>query len=254
MWPSTRRSSALFVALSVALHTVVLWHLAATSPQMPDVVATMALSVRLQSAAAPDAVINASAHTPSSMCCRSGARAGQDVQVPREAWTPEAAAAKALDHSTVAARAPLLQQPPSAIPAPEQSVLSMPADDVRNAPQFSTAAASPADSVVSDIGATNVVPDTLAVLHAIHDRVDRLKSYPLLARKRGWEGDVLLGFTIATNGDICNTHVARSSGNAVLDQSALRALNQVHHVPEGLWVNGHTTELHLPVVFQLREG
>lgn len=79
-------------------------------------------------------------------------------------------------------------------------------------------------------------------------------SYPLRARQRGWEGEVLLGFQVDENGKLNKVHLARSSGYSLLDKSALAALLRVKDIsiletrPHG------PMELQLPVIYQLREG
>ena len=79
-------------------------------------------------------------------------------------------------------------------------------------------------------------------------------SYPLRARQRGWEGEVLLGFRVDENGRLGNVHLARSSGYSVLDHSALAALTQVKDIPLFDSNPLGPMELQLPVLYQLREG
>ncbi len=55
-------------------------------------------------------------------------------------------------------------------------------------------------------------------------------NYPLLARRRGWEGEVLLAFRLEADGRITGAHVARSSGYGVLDRAALTALGKVKRI------------------------
>ena len=48
--------------------------------------------------------------------------------------------------------------------------------------------------------------------------------------------------------------IARSSGYAVLDSSALSALRRVEYLKEApLWLNGHAIEIELPVIFRLED-
>lgn len=73
-------------------------------------------------------------------------------------------------------------------------------------------------------------------------------SYPMLARKRGWQGEVLLAFQLAADGRIHDARIARSSGHGVLDRAALKALDKVtpleHHAPASL-------TLQIPVIYRL---
>lgn len=75
--------------------------------------------------------------------------------------------------------------------------------------------------------------------------------YPMLARKRGWQGEVLLAFTLSTSGAITDARIAHGSGYSSLDHAALKSLNLVAHIGEQL-----TQELNfeLPVIYRLNGG
>ena len=76
--------------------------------------------------------------------------------------------------------------------------------------------------------------------------------YPQEARKKGYEGEVLLRVEVLSNGRVGEIEVRRSSGHEVLDRSAITALKQWRFVPAKkgetpipVWVN-------IPITFQLR--
>jgi periplasmic protein TonB len=73
--------------------------------------------------------------------------------------------------------------------------------------------------------------------------------YPLIARKRGWQGEVLLSFDVDSDGRISHVQVSRSSGYRALDEAALRALDQVGRVEQAPLVR---VSLQLPVTYQLK--
>jgi protein TonB len=93
------------------------------------------------------------------------------------------------------------------------------------------------------------------VLSRIRTDLQQYFVYPLLAQRRGWQGRVLLGFSVAADGMIHNIHVASGSGYPILDSSAVTALSHVHHLyaTRG-WLPGKPLELQLPVIFQLQGG
>jgi protein TonB len=93
--------------------------------------------------------------------------------------------------------------------------------------------------------------DFARVIDYLRDLIEHGKVYPLLARQRGWEGEVLLAFRIVDDGSIRSAHVARSSGNRLLDQSALQALLRIERVTSEVWHNGDDAELQLSVVYRL---
>ena len=72
--------------------------------------------------------------------------------------------------------------------------------------------------------------------------------YPMLARQRNWQGEVLLAFRLEQDGRISGARVARSSGYSLLDQAALKALATVGTLGEML--PGSLT-LELPVIYRL---
>jgi protein TonB len=48
--------------------------------------------------------------------------------------------------------------------------------------------------------------------------------YPGIARRRGWEGRVLLRVSVSADGRATSVEVARSSGRGVLDRAAAEAV------------------------------
>lgn len=61
---------------------------------------------------------------------------------------------------------------------------------------------------------------SVGVLRRIHP------LYPLIAKKSGWEGTVLLRVTVEKNGRASQIDVSRSSGHKVLDAAALKAVKR----------------------------
>ena len=76
-------------------------------------------------------------------------------------------------------------------------------------------------------------------------------SYPPLARKRGWEGEVVVSIRINHDGYLQDIHLIRGSGYALLDRSALEALSRVDRIPNQL---SQTIDMELPILYQLQEG
>lgn len=77
-------------------------------------------------------------------------------------------------------------------------------------------------------------------------------EYPHVARLRGWEGDVLLGFVVQASGRLDGIRVLRGSGFAVLDRSAVDSLRHVARLPEAVaWLNGRDLEVRLPILYRL---
>lgn len=82
----------------------------------------------------------------------------------------------------------------------------------------------------------------------LHQELARHFNYPLLARRRGWQGEVLLAFRLEADGRIIDARIARSSGYSVLDHAALTALGKVKRIETGA---SHGFAMQLPVIYQL---
>ena len=82
--------------------------------------------------------------------------------------------------------------------------------------------------------------------------LSRYFSYPTIARKQGWQGDVGVTFTVQSDGRLTDVRITRSSGYHVLDQSALAALRKVGYLTEApRWLNGQSITVELPVLYRL---
>jgi protein TonB len=63
-------------------------------------------------------------------------------------------------------------------------------------------------------------------LSVISNIVQRHINYPPIARRKGWEGKVLVSFVLEPNGDIRDLKVLKSCGYEVLDKEALDAIRR----------------------------
>ncbi|MCK9530032.1 MAG: TonB family protein [Gammaproteobacteria bacterium] len=156
-------------------------------------------------------------------------------------------------------------EPATRTPAPPAKKPATPSKREMTAPRSTVMnAAAPAAAVVP-----NPPPATTDVLakapnaHADHQdamvtargeldlALARHFRYPLLARRQGWQGEVLLSVPVAADGSLGPTTVLRSSGHAVLDRAALAALARV---PALSWTPGIAFTLELPVRYRLHKG
>lgn len=79
--------------------------------------------------------------------------------------------------------------------------------------------------------------------------------YPRLARQRGWQGRVVLAFRIDADGHIDGVRVRKSSGRAILDETAVESLRSIERLP-GMaeHLGSGSFDLTLPVTYQLEPG
>jgi protein TonB len=90
---------------------------------------------------------------------------------------------------------------------------------------------------------------------ALRNQLAQHFEYPWLARKRGWQGRVLLSLRVASNGDLSEWKVVQTSGYRTLDQSALKAAQRIEHLPQAEhWLKGGSLEVRLPVQYTLLDS
>ncbi len=82
-------------------------------------------------------------------------------------------------------------------------------------------------------------------VNTIRAAIERAKSYPPLARKRGLEGTVTAEFTISAKGYPENIRIVRSSGHEILDSAAKKTILRASPFPS---VKG---SLEVPITFRI---
>jgi len=79
-------------------------------------------------------------------------------------------------------------------------------------------------------------------------------KYPLVARKRGWQGKVIVALDVNKAGDIHNINIKQSSGHAILDKNAVRTFREIGNI-NGLGKDHqHDYKLNIPVIYKLTKG
>ncbi|MBU4074850.1 MAG: energy transducer TonB [Proteobacteria bacterium] len=79
-------------------------------------------------------------------------------------------------------------------------------------------------------------------------------SYPLMARMRGYEGMVLLAVQVLTDGRAGEVRIKKSSGYALLDQSALKAVRAWRFEPARKMDVPLAMTVDIPIRFALNEA
>jgi protein TonB len=79
-------------------------------------------------------------------------------------------------------------------------------------------------------------------------------SYPAEARRRGWEGTVLLSVEILENGRPERITIKQSSGHSALDEAALGAVGRWTFIPAQREGKPVRSVAEVPIVFALRNG
>ena len=85
-------------------------------------------------------------------------------------------------------------------------------------------------------------------LGAIGSKIEGHLSYPYIARRMGYEGRVLLSFSVGPDGYVKKIRLVKSSGHRTLDREAKRAVQAACPFPAP---NGEIS-LTLPITFRLK--
>jgi protein TonB len=94
-----------------------------------------------------------------------------------------------------------------------------------------------------------------AVVEAVPlEFVNAAPEYPALARRRGWEGTVVLRVRVDKNGHPADVEVSESSGYRMLDDAAQRAVRQWRFQPARSGAVSFASTVNIPVRFQLVDG
>lgn len=82
-------------------------------------------------------------------------------------------------------------------------------------------------------------------IRKIRDSIEKAKIYPLLARKKGIEGKVILRFRIKPNGEVEEVRILKGSGFEILDKISIETIKRAAPLPYMRdWIE-------IPLVFRL---
>jgi protein TonB len=156
--------------------------------------------------------------------------------------------------------APELAEIPAEIPA--ETPMEEPAAQAQDGEGFPEAAETPAALPAADTGVKAAprrppegAPDDAAIraylaknFSLIQRRIRERLRYPEGARRSGLRGSAELVFTIMSDGAVQDLRIARSSGEALLDEAALEAVSRAAPFPPP----PGQFRISAPIVFRLR--
>jgi len=88
--------------------------------------------------------------------------------------------------------------------------------------------------------------------HQITQALSQHFSYPRIARKRGWQGDVTVSLRIEADGQVTQVKLLESSGYNILDMAALRSLKQLATLPQAIrLLQQQSMDITLPIHYRL---
>jgi protein TonB len=84
-------------------------------------------------------------------------------------------------------------------------------------------------------------------------RIEKAKRYPREARRRGWEGKVVLSFQINRKGEVVQIRLVQSSGYQELDEEGIATLRRASPFLPPPLTDERGLEVEIPLVFRLEE-
>lgn len=81
----------------------------------------------------------------------------------------------------------------------------------------------------------------------IKEEIQKNLFYPRLARRRGWEGKVVLSFMVCKDGSVRKIKIVESSGYKLLDKSAVETVNRAAPFPKPPIM----AEIIIPISFEI---
>lgn len=243
-FPEDRGRLAAALVIALALHgSLAMINLAAPfSPGVPETQSTQALQVSFVTAKA-EAPVRTLPHRPDT---------AKPVKQERLAETKPALTSLPEDSASQQqhpAPAPLPLE--TREPVPERTAkkwVEKPAEDALPLPQRSGGAADRADAAQVDREQTGLIVPALP-----RYRDNPTPDYPQAARRRGYEGLVVLSVTVETDGRAMEVTVKDSSGHEVLDRAALDAVRRWRFDPATRRGVPCVMTVDVPVRFELRE-
>jgi len=150
----------------------------------------------------------------------------------------------ALDVNKVAASVPSVPASPPNIAEPQP----VPELDVSN----SQAEVAGATLLARPPRSAGSAPRVEPFAHAVPRYADNPRpDYPTVARRNGWEGKVRLLVNVSVDGEVDRISVSQSSGYAVLDRAARRAVRRWRFIPALEVGRKVASEVLVPIEFRL---
>ncbi|MGE0268916.1 MAG: energy transducer TonB [Candidatus Omnitrophota bacterium] len=136
---------------------------------------------------------------------------------------------------------PLPEPPPEPEPQPEPEPVEEPVEEEPEPPEEETE--------TPEVNMTQGV--TVDVQPLTH--FNQPPAYPRTARRKGWEGRVVLDVLVSQDGDVLSIDILQSSGYGMLDKEAVKAIREWRFEPARLFGNRIEKRVEIPVVFRLTE-
>jgi protein TonB len=171
-------------------------------------------------------------------------------------WTNRSPALEAVVQQGIPVEFVLNTLPSEATPLP--SPQNLPPPELKNDRQVEKKsplkAPSEKNATTSKHAATGHPQDTARGEAAPAPQGNPRPEYPDFARRKGWQGECLLRVVVSPAGKADAVSIHRSSGYAILDQSAAAAVKRWKFLPRVVGGQRLASTIEVPVNFSLLEG
>jgi TonB family protein len=106
-------------------------------------------------------------------------------------------------------------------------------------------------TMVNPAPATTRTEERKVLTQRLQQALSHHFNYPLTARRKGWQGEVTLTFTLRADGEIMDIRISKSSGHEMLDRAAIASLIKVNPLDKP---PHQTTSIELPVIYTLQNS
>ncbi|MGH6820329.1 MAG: energy transducer TonB [Methylocella sp.] len=144
---------------------------------------------------------------------------------------------------------PLKKPKPKRKPQPKKAAVEeKPSEEIQEASPVAAAPPAPVKAEAASPRAETYTPVSSNANYLNNPK----PVYPSIARRRYWEGLVLLRVLVTAQGHCGKVSVNRSSGHEALDESALKAVRKWRFVPAKRGGVAQATWVTVPIEFELR--
>lgn len=161
---------------------------------------------------------------------------------------PETEVAPALEPVPAPEPEPTLE--PESVPTPE---VELPAEKVAEPETITPPEPMPVEAQPEPVAATATATTSITVKQPDYLR-NPTPPYPIEARENGWEGTALIRVEVSPNGRAVSAMVVKSSGHALLDETALKTVRRWRFSPARLGGESIAATIEVPITFVLRRG
>ncbi len=126
---------------------------------------------------------------------------------------------------------------------------------IAKSPESSSTPSTREARFLSPSGAADISPSSLPLKEAMPIyKSNPAPDYPAVARRRGFEGTVILEALVNRDGRVTDLRLLQSSGHAVLDQAALSSVKGWVFDPARRGEEAVEMWVRIPIRFRLRDG